>query len=124
MTGEAAGDRPQDELRPHRRARSAPAPEVAAVLERYRGAMIAELGDTLDELRPDREQLTLTGGSERMRPALAERLKLWDLAVKLGRELAGAEVAPPAPGGTALSQRPPASAPRLTAAQRRQLGGE
>jgi len=119
--------RPQDLGRAHRRTRPGMAPETAEVLERYRGAMRAELGDCLIELRPEREQLTLTGGAERIRPALAERVKLWDLAIKLGRELGAPgsgelEEEPPASSSATSSSRP-ARAPRISAKERRSLGG-
>ena len=47
--------------------------------------MRAELEETLADIRPDAGQLTIAGGVKR--PELAERIKLWDLAVKLAREL-------------------------------------
>jgi hypothetical protein len=94
------------------------------VLELYRAAMREELGEVLEELRPSREQLTMLGDVERLKPALAERLKLWDLAIKLGRELGSGEVdraAPPgALGAPPIDARTPA--PRLSARQRRELG--
>lgn len=118
-------DRPQDVGRPHRRARPGPDVETAAVLDRYRRAMRDELGDTLDELRPAKgDQLTLGGIPERIRPQLAERVKLWDLAIKLGRELAnGGDELPAELGDVAPTVSPlRSSAPKLTAAQRRTIG--
>jgi hypothetical protein len=124
--------RPQDVGRSHHRSATTPAPATIEVLERYREAMRAELGDVLEELRPPAAQLTLAGSAERLRPPLAERLKLWDLAIKLGRELAapapggdpdpGAELeAGPAATGPRRSRRD--QAPRLSARERRALGG-
>lgn len=120
--------RPQDLGRPHRRTTPGPTPETIEILERYRGAMRAELADVLDELRPERAQLTIGGGEERIRPALADRVKLWDLAIKIGRELAapgaGLEDPPPAaPAVSPLRAGSPARAPRLSARERRSLGG-
>lgn len=112
------GDRPQDVGRVHAKGRPTPTPATAALLDSYRDAMRGELADTLAELRPDREQLTLDGGAERMRPALAERLKLWDLAIKLGRELAnGDDPGAWTPGPPEPPARPKGP-PRLTKAQR------
>jgi hypothetical protein len=117
-------DRPQDVGRSHHgRRRSEPAPATAEVLEAYRVAMRDELGELLEELRPDRVQMVMLGQDVRLKPALAERVKLWDLAIKLGRELgAGEEL--PAAGTIApppVDARSPA--PRLTARARRELGG-
>lgn len=114
----AVGDRPQDVERTHRR-RGAPAPATVELLERYHGAMRAELEDLLTEIRPSSGQLTIAGDVER--PTLDRRKALWDLAVKLGRELDGAADPAPAPG-TAAASSPARRAPRLTPAQRRQLG--
>jgi hypothetical protein len=116
------GDRPQDVGRSHKRARPAAGPETEEILERYRDAMRAELGDVLEELRPPREQLTMDGGAERMRPPLPDRLKLWDLAIKLGRELANGEELGWAPEAPAPAAMGPGTAPRLTARERRALG--
>lgn len=119
-----AGDRPQDVGRRHRKT-AAPSIETEAILERYRAAMRLELGDLLDEIRPSSGQLTIDGAIER--PTLERRRALWDLAIKLGRELGAAPdpIAPaelePAEGRGPRRARP---APRLTVAARRQLGGE
>ena len=120
--------RPQDVGRPHRRRAPGPAPETVAILELYRAAMRAELGDVLEELRPDRAQLTIGGGEERMRPALPDRLRLWDLAIKIGRELnaPGDHELEPDPPATSTSSSPSprrTRAPRLSAKDRRALGG-
>jgi hypothetical protein len=113
---DAAGDRPQDVGRRHSKQGS---PSVASVelLERYRGAMRAELSDLLDEMRVA-GQLDLFDVN---RPTLERRAALWALAVKLARELES-ERAPAELGGTggiASRSRP---APRLTVAARRSLG--
>ena len=124
-------DRPQDVGRRHRAAANAPTPETARILELYRAAMRAELGDVLEELRPavpEPGTPPTFGELIPLRPALAERLKLWDLAIKLGRELASPGLAgledpdPPAPS-TSSSRPAPARAPRLSARERRSLGG-
>jgi hypothetical protein len=129
MTTENA--RPQDVARPHKRTRGTPAPETEALLDRYRAAMRAELAYLLDEIRPPAPnvgQLAIDGTIPVVRPKLAERKDLWDLAIKLGRELsASAEVAwsgtlPVA--SPALAGRRCAAAPRLSARERRQLGAD
>jgi hypothetical protein len=125
--------RPQDVGRSHHRSATTPAPETVRVLDRYRAAMRGELDDVLGELRPGGEQLGFDGMAAPLRPALAERLKLWDLAIKLGRELAApsaggdpsdAEAAPDEPiRPSARGQSTRSKAPRLTARERRALGG-
>jgi hypothetical protein len=120
--------RPQDVGRRHRRTAPGPAPETVAILERYREALRLELADVLEELRPDRAQLTIAGGETRLRPALAERLKLWDLAIKIGRELSapGAEHEledAPAPSTSSSPSPRSTRAPHLSAKDRRALGG-
>lgn len=69
-----------------------------------------DLGALLDELAPKPDGQQLLDGSEpaAKRPALTERARLWDLAIKLGREL-GTEVdAHPGPaGGSAAAAAPP-----------------
>ena len=120
---DAAGDRPQDVGRRHRKG-FGPSVETEAILDRYRAAMRLELDDLLGEIRPASGQLTIDGEIER--PALDRRRALWDLAIKLGRELAGAPdpVAPPELEPHAgPSARRAGAAPRLTVAARRQLGG-
>jgi len=118
VTSDAAGDREQDVGRRHRRQLGEP----DLILDRYRDAMRAELADLLDELRPATGQLTIAGDIER--PKLEQRRALWDLAVKLGRELAGMPAADPGPAPlAAVPAAPKRTAPRLKAAARRQLGG-
>lgn len=80
--------------------------------------MRAELGDVLEELRPPaREIVTLLDGSTLEappRPPIADRSRLWDLAIKLGREL-GAELEAP----IADPEPEAASAPAPRRARRR-----
>jgi hypothetical protein len=121
---EPDGDRAQDVGRSHK-PRGIPAPETLEILERYRAAMRAELSDTLDEIRPATGQLTLEGAVTRA--PLETRRALWDLAIKLGRELGnGSDPAYTGEPGPGLTPAAPSSrrAPRLTAAQRRALGAE
>jgi hypothetical protein len=124
--------RPQDVARPHRRTRGTPAPETEALLERYRAAMRAELADVLVEIRPPAPQtgqLRTDGTIAATRPTLAQRRELWDLAIKLGRELASSTSesawAGALPDATpALEGRRDARAPRLTKRERAQLGAD
>ena len=125
--------RPQDLGRSHHRSSTTPAPETVAVLDRYRAAMRLELDAVLEELRARRPGLLPDVPGELVVPR-AERLRLWDLAIKLGRELAG-----PSPGGdpsedvTGPDRDSPvtgsrrssrsSAAPRLSARERRALGG-
>lgn len=91
--------RPQDEGRRHRR-KGAPSAATRALLGAYQGAMRDELRDTLAELRPA-PTTNVLGETTTMRPALVDRLRLWDLAIKLGREL-GTEIDPgPSPSDVA-----------------------
>lgn len=120
-------DRPQDVGRSHHRAGEL-APETAELLERYRSAMRLELAGLLGEIRPDAGQLTIAG--DVTLPSLEKRRALWDLAIKLGRELAGGpgDAGLRDPGAVALERtdptliRPARKAPRLTARERRSLG--
>jgi hypothetical protein len=118
------GDRPQDVGRSHHR-QGGPSVETEELLERYRSAMRSELDDLLEEIRPASGQLTIDGAPAR--PSLDGRRALWDLAIKLGRELAAApEPIVGAPGGSEPAATPARRrarpAPRLTVAQRRALG--
>ena len=122
MTIETA--RPQDVARPHRRTRGTPQPETERLLERYRAAMRAELEDLLEEIRPapaDSGQIELGGEIPRARPKLEERRALWDLAIKLGREL-GSPMAEANWTGV-LDSTPAAVAGALTCARRGSRGG-
>lgn len=88
---EVDGARPQDVERPHRR-KGKPSAATTALLARYHAAMRADLARTLEDLEGTASsQLELDGSSTVKRPALAERVRLWELAIKLGREL-GTEI--------------------------------
>jgi len=106
-----ASDRPQDAGRVHRR-RGLPNAESLALLERYRTALRDELGETLTELRPPSAK-----------PALASRLRLWELAMKLARELgSGSDVPTPGPRPiTAAPEETRGRAPKLTRRDRARL---
>ena len=83
--------RAQDQGRRHRR-KGAPSAETTSLLAEYQAAMRSELRAVLGELRgklPD-PGLGLVNG-EPERPNLTDRMRLWDLAIKIGREL-GTEV--------------------------------
>ena len=117
-------DRPQDVGRRHTR-RAIVAPATLEVLDRYRAAMRDELGELLIELRPDRVQTVMLGGDVRLKPPIADRIRLWDLAIKLGRELATGgtdEPDAPLPVAPAVSAKR-RQAPRISARERRTLGG-
>lgn len=119
--------RPQDLGRPHRRARPGPSPETARILEAYRSAMRGELEALLAELTARSAQETLDGSPAPLVLGITARRERWDLAIKIGRELG-------APGLAELEEEPPATvpsgpsaaprrAPRLSARDRRSLGG-
>jgi hypothetical protein len=137
-----ATDRPVDAGRAHRR-RGDLSPETDELLTRYRTAMRRELAGILDELEPApvpepepaNVQTTWDGSAERPIPqvlataglGLVARRERWELAIKLARELAGgADADPPAQAGAGESRRAPVRAPRaprLSARERKQLGG-
>src|SRR5262245_48382630 len=120
---EANGDRPQDVGRSHKRAGEL-APETAELLEAYRAAMRAELAELLEEIRPATGQQGFDGTLAR--PKLEERRALWDLGIKLARELAAgadAGLAGPTPAADPTMIQPRRQAPRLSARDRRSLGG-
>jgi hypothetical protein len=120
-----ATDRPQDAGRAHRR-RGELSTETDELLGRYRAAMRAELAGVLTELEGagGLTQASLDGTADRPVLGLVARRERWELAIKLARELAGgADVEPPAPADAGASRRAPARAPRLSARDRRQLGG-
>jgi hypothetical protein len=98
----AEGGRPQDQGRTHRR-RGRHSPETTALLGDYQAAMRAELRAVLGELEgvDPPPGLDLDGKPpERQRPKLDVRMKLWDLAIKVGRELGAAiDADPPATDG-------------------------
>jgi len=107
-----ASDRPQDAGRKHTR-RGIPSAATLELLERYRNALRAELSETIAELRPE---------GARGKPALASRLKLWDLALKLARELgSGSDVTAPPSQVAAPSDATRGRAPRLTRRDRARI---
>ena len=81
-------DRPQDVGRRHRR-KGAPSEATRLLLTEYHDAMRRELRAVLGELEPTTDgQIALDGKpAEPKRPKLETRARLWDLAIKLGREL-------------------------------------
>ena len=116
----------QDVARPHKRTRGTLAPETDALLKRYRATMEAELADLLSEIRPDAGQLTI--GGDVSRPPLEMRRALWDLAIKLGRELGTTTEAQWSgvldSGSDPLGgRRADVKPPRISARERRALGG-
>lgn len=95
------GDRPQDVGRRHRR-RGAQSPETAALLVTYQAAMRDELRAVLVELEGTVAPTGLldtefTTAEVKTRPDLQTRMRLWDLAIKVGRELGSAIDADPVP---------------------------
>jgi hypothetical protein len=91
--------RPQDQGRKHRRGGN-PSPETASLLADYHQAMRDDLRAVLDDIRghvPDPGLRLLDDAIERgdiearIKSPLKERIPMWDLAIKLGREL-GTEV--------------------------------
>lgn len=116
---DAAGDRPQDVGRRHTR-RGSPSVETIELLERYRAAMRVELAGLLEELGAAGQ----LSAFDVHRPPLDKRRAIWDLAVKLARELAAesgaGELGGPRAGESSRRLKP---APRLTVAARRALGG-
>ena len=92
MTAGQDAARPQDAGRRHAR-KGAPSPASAALLERYQDAMRAELNAVLDEIRGAESPAGLLDGPVTVRPPLRDRAALWDLAIKIGREL-GASIDP------------------------------
>jgi hypothetical protein len=117
-----AGDpgRPQDQGRKHR-ARRAPAAATSSLLTRYYEAMRAELAGTLAELEgaPAPAGLLPDVTAVRVRPSLGDRMKLWELAMKLGREL-GAELDV---NDTPADQGEPDATPTRTRKRRPDFGG-
>lgn len=110
MTEPGPGDRPQDAGRRHRRV-GRPSAATLTLLEEYQEAMRVELRATLVEVRgsPPPAGLLVDVEAVNVRPTLADRTRLWDLAIKLGRELgAEVDVTPPAPPQRAR----PAGGPR------------
>lgn len=96
--------RPQDQGRRHRRV-GAPEPETVALLGRYQVAMRTELEAILSDLQGVPQPDGLHGPVPPKRPSLADRDKLWGLAIRLARELGQAvdPGPPPDPGGDRLA---------------------
>jgi hypothetical protein len=105
-----APGRPQDQGRRHRR-KGSPTAETATLLAQYQAAMRAELRSLLTDIRgklPDPGLGLIETDPER--PALSERARMWDLAIRVAREL-GTEVDQPDTGRPAETPPPP-SGPR------------
>lgn len=93
--------RPQDAGRSHKR-KGAPSAATRTLLDRYQSTMRAELAAVLDELEPAAPDPGLGLVSEPpKRPVIGERIKLWDLGIKLGREL-GSSIDGPEPPPTVV----------------------
>lgn len=86
--------RPQDQGRSHK-AKGRPSAETRSLLARYHAAMRDDLAAILDELEPRTPEPGLLPDvkAEPTRKPVKERAGLWDLAMRLGREL-GAEIDP------------------------------
>ena len=97
--------RPQDAVRSHRR-KGAPSPATASLLAEYQDAMRLELRAVLIELQGSEPPAGLgMVPAVRVRPSLTDRSRLWDLGIKLGRELAGEiDPRPAAPDGPASTR--------------------
>lgn len=99
-------DRPQDVGRRHGRTRREGGAD-RALIERYQATMRDELGALLDELAPKVQDQGLgMVAIPPKRPDLTTRSKIWDLAIKLGRELGTAIDPDPLPSGPAAPSRP------------------
>jgi hypothetical protein len=103
-------DRPQDQGRRHRK-RGQPSAATVSLLEAYQDAMRRELRELLTELEgtPQAPGQLLDGSPAPAvkRPSLRDRAGMWDLAMKIGREL-GSQVdqpPPPAPDGKPTGPR-------------------
>jgi hypothetical protein len=102
--------RPQDQGRRHR-AKGQPSAETASLLAEYQAAMRDELRACLVELKGSVAPTGLldsefTVSEVRTRPPLKDRAALWDLAIKVGRELGTAVDAGPAKGSPAEAPAP------------------
>lgn len=106
MTEEAG--RPQDQERRHR-AKGRPSTETRRLLAQYQAAMRDELRALLAEIepRPPAAGLGLVNDQPKRLP-VADRARLWDLAIKLGREL-GSEIDPTPLASEAPARRAPRS---------------
>jgi hypothetical protein len=103
------GGRPQDQGRTHR-ARGRPSAETVSLLERYQASMRDELAGVLVELEGKIPAAGLLDEGlprpDPVRPSLADRARLWDLAIKLGRELGSSiDPTPPAPASSPRARR-------------------
>jgi hypothetical protein len=97
--------RPQDAGRSHHR-KGAPSAATRSLLADYQAAMRDELRAILDELRPVAPDPGLgLVAMPAKRPELNQRTRLWDLGIKLGRELGTAVDVEPADAG-AVTQGP------------------
>lgn len=86
-------DRPQDVGRRHSRNARRGRPDAAsdALLDRYQATMRGELAALLDDLTPKPADLGLgLVPAPDSRLPIADRMRIWDLAIKLGRELGSA----------------------------------
>ncbi len=101
----ADSGRPQDQGRRHR-ARGAPSAATLTLLASYQAAMRLELERLLRELegQPPVAGILPPAAGEAIAPklpSLAERSKIWDLAIKVARELGTeVDVAPAGQGPT------------------------
>jgi hypothetical protein len=87
------------------RGKGRPNPQTVQLLGEYHSAMRLELRSLLREINATIRPAAL----KQPRPSLAERAKLWELAIRLGKELGSEiDVAPPAEEPTPL--RPNAAA--------------
>lgn len=87
----ADSERPQDAGRPHRR-KGAPSAATVALLDTYQSRMRTALAAVLDVVEPGPTAGLV--GDHVNRPAITDRMRYWDLAIKLGREL-GSAIDPP-----------------------------
>lgn len=109
MAADTTGEREQDAGRPHRR-RGRPSQATLSLLERYQAAMRDELGGLLRELEGAEPPPGLgldANPPARVRPSLADRGRLWELAIKLGRELGSSIDPTPPPSSTPAAPRGP-----------------
>lgn len=101
VTDELDGARPQDVGRRHVR-KGSPSPETLALLTRYQATMRDEMRGILEALSAVKAAGLLDVAPELAIPlGDAQRDRLWDRAVKLGRELGSAIDADPPEAPTA-----------------------
>lgn len=99
----------------HKR-RGRPSSETASLLAEYQAAMRDELRACLEELQGSDPPpgLALDGKpAAKERPKLDVRMRLWDLAIKVGRELGTAVDATPATAGAEPAAARPRSRKRI-----------